>query len=81
MAKDPVTAERYAVDAMNKAVGALETFRNDLNGVANIIEQLKVAIEKFDIRCDHDWVGDKSVHKPKGYVETCTKCGVCRYSQ
>jgi hypothetical protein len=37
----------------------------------------EAAVDKFDPRCDHEWVGAQS---PRGGVEgTCKKCGVTRY--
>ncbi len=77
MPKDPVTPERYAVEVMQMAIGALECFVTEHNGVNNVIERLRRAVDKFDPRCDHEWVGAQS---PRGGVEgTCKKCGVTRY--
>lgn len=67
MAKDKDTAERRAMDAMLLAKGALLAFREDGNGVQDVIVRLDAAIAAFDPRCDHEWVGG-----------SCKKCGVVR---
>lgn len=79
MAKDQKTPERFAVEAMTLAIGALKMARTDTNGADHVIEVLNVAIGKFDPRCDHDWIGAQSPHG--GLQATCKKCGVVRYTQ
>lgn len=79
MAKDPVTRERFAVDAMNAAIGALKAKRTEGDRIDEVIAKLEHAVSKFDVRCDHDWEGFQSPHG--GVQATCKKCGVTRYSQ
>jgi hypothetical protein len=79
MSKDPTTPERYAVDAMNMAVGALKAKRTDGDGVDHVIAKLEIAIGKFDQRCDHEWEGFKSPNG--GLAGVCKKCSVTRYTQ
>lgn len=77
MSKDPLTPERYAVDAMHMAIGALRMSRKEGDGSDEIVERLRRAIDKFDPRCEHDWAAAQS---PNGGVQgTCKKCGVTRY--
>lgn len=79
MSKDPDTPERYAVDAMHMAIGALLAHRTDDNGNERIIAKLERAIGKFDARCEHEWEGAK--HPAGGLVGTCKKCFVTRRTQ
>lgn len=54
MAKDPITAERYAVEAMSMAIGALKAKRVEGDGTDHVVRKLELAIDKLDPRCDHD---------------------------
>lgn len=76
MPKDPDTPERYAVDAMQRAIGLLEAFRSDQNGVQNVIKRLEHAISKFDSRCDHVW--EAAIDPSGGVVGACKKCHAVR---
>lgn len=79
MSKDKMTPERYAVDAMNIAIGALKALKNSESDLDFVIFKLQNAIDKFDPRCDHDWEAAKS---PIGGAQaTCKKCLVTRYTQ
>lgn len=79
MAQDPKTPERYAVEAMHAAIGAFRALKREGDQLDNLIEQLKVAIAKFDPRCDHDW---EAYRLPDGgHGGTCKKCRVTRYAQ
>lgn len=80
MAKDQKTPERFAVEAMTLAMGALHMARTEANGADHVIQILKVAIDKFDPRCDHDW--SNGALRPQGGVQAeCRKCHVVRYAE
>lgn len=79
MSKDPKTAERFAVEAMATAIGALRALKRDGDLLDTVINQLLTAIDKFDPRCEHEWIAARSPHG--GVDATCKKCGVTRYVQ
>lgn len=74
-----MSPERYAVNAMYEAIGALRALTRDDDNLSHVIRKLEIGIEKIggEEECNHDW--DGGLDPSGGISARCKKCGTKRH--